>query len=166
LSTSIRASLRIILGFILLVVPGVVMMIRYALYAPVVLLEGLEGKASLKRALELMRRSRLTVIVVVCLQFLIPMILSAIITRYALVGIRDKSSFAPKVYTRLSVLINIFIVPLISIMTALLYLKMRQIGGEPLRDLLDKLESDDRPRSQWQQRMRERLSLNTRQSRH
>jgi serine/threonine protein kinase len=166
LTTSIRASLRIIIGFILLIVPGFVMMIRYALYAPVVLLEGLESKAALKRARELMRRSRFTVIVVVCLQFLIPMILSAIITRYAIGGIRNKSSFAPKVYTRLSVLINIFIVPLISIMTALLYLKMRQMGGEPLRETLDKLDSDDRPRSKWQQRMRERLSLNTRPSRH
>jgi serine/threonine protein kinase len=166
LYTSIRASLRIILGFILLLVPGFVMMIRYALYAPVVLLEGLESKAALKRARELMRRSRLTVIVVVFLQFIIPVIVSAIVTRYAIGGIKDKSSFAPKIYTRLSVLINVFVVPLISIMTALLYLKMRQIGGEPLKDMLDKLESGDRPRSQWQQRMRERLSLNTRPSRH
>jgi len=166
LSTSIRLSVRIIIGFILFIVPGFVMMMRYTLYAPVILLEGLEKKAALKRAHELMRRSRFTVIVVVCLQFAIPMILSAIATRYAIGGIRDKSSFAPKIYTRLSVLINIFVVPLISIMTALLYLKMRQMGGEPLRDLLDKLESDDRPRSQWQQRMRERLSLNTRPSRH
>jgi serine/threonine protein kinase len=166
LSTSIRLSVRIIIGFILFIVPGFVMMMRYTLYAPVILLEGLEKKAALKRAHELMRRSRFTVIVVVCLQFAIPMILSAIATRYAIGGIRDKSSFAPKIYTRLSVLINIFIVPLISIMTALLYLKMRQMGGEPLKDTLDKLESDDRPRSQWQQRMRERLSLNTRPSRH
>ena len=44
LKTSIRITLRIVIGFILLVIPGIVMTIRYALYAPVVLLEGLGKK--------------------------------------------------------------------------------------------------------------------------
>ncbi|HEX8775181.1 MAG TPA: serine/threonine-protein kinase [Pyrinomonadaceae bacterium] len=166
LSTSIRLSLRMLVGFIPLVVPGIVMIIRYALYAPVVLLEGLEKKEALKRARELMRRSRLTVIIVICLQVLIPAIIATIATHYAIGGIKDKNAMLPKLYTRLVALLNIFIIPLISIMSALLYLKMRQIGGEPLRDIADKLESDDRPRSKWQQRMRERLSLGTRTSRH
>ncbi|HEY6188572.1 MAG TPA: protein kinase [Pyrinomonadaceae bacterium] len=166
LSTSIRLSLRILIGFLLLVVPGVVMLIRYTLYAPVVLLEGLEKKAAMKRARELMRRSRLTVIIVVFLQLLIPAIVSGIVTHYAIGSIKDKNSMGPKIYARAISLLNIFIVPLISIISALLYLKMRQIGGEPLRDTLDKIESADRPRSKWQQRMRERLSLNTRASRH
>lgn len=166
MSTSIRLSLRILLGFILFVVPGVVMIIRYTLYAPVVLLEGLERKAALRRARELMRRSRVTVIIVVILQLLVPAIITSIVTHYAIGSIKDKNAMIPKIYTRLISLLNIFIVPLISIISALLYLKMRQIGGEPLRDTLDKLESDDRPRSKWQQRMRERLNLTSRTSRH
>jgi serine/threonine protein kinase len=166
LSTSFRLSLRIVIGFILLVVPGIVMMIRYTLYAPVVLLEGLEKKAALKRARALMRRSRLTVIIVVFLQLFIPIIISSIVTYFAIGMIKDKNSMAPKIYARLPTLLNVFIIPLISIMTALLYLKMRQIGGEPLRDILEYLETGDHARSKWQQRMRERLSLNTRTSRH
>jgi serine/threonine protein kinase len=166
LSTSIRVSLRIIIGFILFIVPGVVMMMRYTLYAPVVLLEGLEKKAALKRARELMRRARLTVIIVVFLQVIIPIILSSVVARYVIGSIRDNNAMAPKIYTRLSVLLNIFIVPLISMMSALLYLKMRQIGGEPLRETPGELDSDDRPTSKWQQRMRARLSLHTRTSRH
>jgi serine/threonine protein kinase len=170
LSTSIRVSVRILLGFtlgvVLLCIPGLVMMIRYTLYVPVVLIEGLEKKAALKRARELMRRSRLTVIIVVLLQLSLPFIVSAIVGRFAVASVRDKNSFAPKVYIRLGALLNIFIIPLISIMGALLYMKMRQIGGEPLNDILKYLETGDRPRSKWQQRMRERLSLNSRPSRH
>jgi serine/threonine protein kinase len=170
LSTSIRLSIRILLGFtlgaFLLFIPGLVIMIRYTLYVPVVLIEGLEKKAALHRARELMRRSIPTVTIVVLLQFIIPFIVSTIVGRFAFAGIRDKNAFAPKIYIRLAALFNIFVIPLISIIGALLYLKMRQIGGEPLKDILEHLEVGDRPRSQWQQRMRERLSLNTRASKH
>jgi serine/threonine protein kinase len=166
LRTSINVGLRIIIGFVLLVVPGIVMMIRYALYAPVVLIEGLEKKAALKRALALMRRSRITVIIVIFLHLLIPIIASSIFQHFVIDTIENKHAIAPKIYARLVALFNIFFIPLISIMTALLYLKMRQIGGEPLSDILKYLETDDHPRSKWQQRMRERHSLNPRVSRH
>ncbi|HEX9917911.1 MAG TPA: serine/threonine-protein kinase, partial [Pyrinomonadaceae bacterium] len=47
-----------LIGTALFSIPGLIMMIRYALYAPVVLMEGLEKRAALKRADELSRRSR------------------------------------------------------------------------------------------------------------
>ena len=166
LRTSINVGLRIIIGFVLLVVPGIIMMIRYALYAPVVLIEGLEKKAALKRARALMRRSRFTVIIVIFLHLLIPMIVSSVVKHFVIDPLEHKHTIAPKIYARLVALFNIFFIPLVSIMTALLYLKMRQIGGEPLSDILKYLETDDQPRSKWQQRMRERHSLNPRVSRH
>lgn len=61
LKTAISVTLRIIIGFILFVIPGIIMTIRYALYAPVVLMEGLEKKAARKRARELASRSWRTV---------------------------------------------------------------------------------------------------------
>jgi hypothetical protein len=63
-----------------------------------------------------------------------------------------------KSYQHLSGLLNIVIAPLISIVPALVYLKMRQLGGEPLSELLAQIENVDANRSQWQQRMRSRLS--------
>ena len=81
LNTSIRVTLRIIIGYVLLVIPGIVMTVRYSLYAPVVLLEGLEKKAAMRRARELAARSWRTVIIVSLLQFLIPMAVSALIGR-------------------------------------------------------------------------------------
>jgi hypothetical protein len=53
------------------------------------------------------------------------------------------------------------VLPLMSIVPALLYLKMRQFGGETLHDVMAKLEEEDGARSHWQQRMRKRLTMNT-----
>ena len=60
----------------MLIIPGMVIWIRYSLYAPVVLIEGLQGKAAMRRARELASRSWKTVIVVSLLQLAIPMTVS------------------------------------------------------------------------------------------
>jgi serine/threonine protein kinase len=166
LKTSLFTTLRILIGFVLLVIPGIVMSIRYALYAPVVLIEGLEGKAARRRARELASRSWRTVIIITVLQFLIPMIVSALVGRFSFDVNRSTTTthnvkIARSVYQQLSALFNIFIVPLMSIVPALLYLKMRQLGGEPLAEALAQIEEVDAQRSQWQQRMRTRLSLHS-----
>ena len=163
-STSIRVGWRILLGFILLFVPGIVMMVRYMLYAPVVIMEGLEKKAALKRARELVSRSKRDVVKVVLLQLLIPMIFSGIAATLASVGVTDTSAFATKMYTHFLSLLNVFIVPLTSIMVALLFIKLRHLGGEPLKDAAGQLEMNEMPRSRWQQRMRP--GLNSRASKH
>ena len=160
LNTSIRMTLRIMLGFILLVIPGIVMTIRYGLYAPVVLLEGLEKKAARLRARQLASRSWRTIIIVTLLQFVIPMMVSALLGRFSFSANKANQGLVfHKSYQHLSGLLNIVIAPLISIVPALVYLKMRQLGGEPLSELLTQIENVDANRSQWQQRMRSRLSV-------
>jgi serine/threonine protein kinase len=163
-ATSIRVGIRILIGFIFLIIPGIVMMVRYTLYAPIVLLEGLEKKAAMKRARELVSRARLTVVKVIFLQLIIPMIVTGLIAGFAGFNNKEKSHLAPKIYSHLLGLLNIFVVPLVSIMVALLYMKLRQVSGEQLVDTLERLEMDEVPRSRWQQRMR--ISLNTRASKH
>jgi serine/threonine protein kinase len=160
--TMLRVTLRIIIGYILLVIPGIVMQIRYALYAPVVLIEGLEKKAALKRARELASRSWRTVIIVSILQILIPMVVSLLVGRVK-IGIGadlPRNSATRQIYQQVLGLVNIFIVPFISIVPALLYLKMRQLGGEPISAALSQFEEVDESR-EWQRRMRTRLSLHT-----
>ncbi len=161
LRTALNVTLRIIIGFLLLLIPGFVMQIRYALYAPVVLVEGLEKKAALRRARELASRSWRTVIIVSILQFVIPLIISSF---FSAVTVRiQKATGNPmvKVSQQFSGLINIFILPLMSIVPALLYLKMRQFGGESLSDALTQIEDVRDVDSAWRQRMRTRLSLHT-----
>ncbi len=160
LKTALSVTLRIVIGFILLVIPGLIMTMRYALYAPVVLMEGLEKKAARRRARELAARSWRTVIIVSLLQFFIPMAVSFFIGRIRLItGGHVERSLSNQISQQLLSLVNILVVPLISIVPALLYLKMRQLGGETLADTVAEIEAGDAKRSLWQQRMRTRLSL-------
>jgi hypothetical protein len=163
ISTMIRVLIRLTIGYALLIVPGLIMSIRYALYAPVVLIEGLEKKAALKRSRELGSRSWRTVIIVSILQVMIPMIVNMLVGRIRFSTGSDlhPSNLSRQLWQQALGLTNIFIVPLISIVPALLYLKMRQLGGETLSAAMAQMEGDDHDRSKWQQRMRTRLTLHT-----
>jgi serine/threonine protein kinase len=165
LRTGIRVSLRILLGFILLVIPGIVMSARYLLWAPVVLLEGLEKKEALKRARALAARSWRTIIAAMLIQFLVPAVVGAIIGAVTgATGTHGKVSLQVKITSQLSALVNVFILPLLSIVPALLYLKMRQFGGETLNDVMAQIEEVEGARSNWRQRMRTPLPVNTPQN--
>jgi hypothetical protein len=161
LKTMIRVTLWVFLGFILLIIPGLVIVVRYCLYAPVVLIEGLTGKAAMKRARQLASRSWKTVVVVSVLQLLIPMVVSFFVGRIRLGVDLEKATLAHRVYQQFLGLVNIFVVPLMSIVPALLYLKMRQLGGESLSAALGQLDEGSENQSAWQKRMRTRLSLHT-----
>jgi hypothetical protein len=167
LKTSLLLTLRLILGFCAFVIPGLIIYVRYLLFAPVVLIEGLETKAARRRARELASRSWRTIIIVSLLQFVIPMTVSILLGRIS-VGVGRTNgppthgiTISREIYQQVSGLFNIFIVPLMSIVPALLYLKMRQLGGEPIAYALAEIEEADPQRSEWQQRMRTRLSLHT-----
>jgi len=165
LKTTLLMTLRLTIGFILMIIPGLVIYVRYLLYAPVVLIEGLEGKAARLRARELASRSWRTIVIVSLLQFVIPVTVSLLVGHLSL-GVTQSGGQAThnvtltrNVYRQLSGLFNVFVVPFMSIVPALLYLKMRQLGGETLTDALAEIEEVDAQRSEWQQRMRTRLSL-------
>lgn len=161
LKTLLMVTWRVMLGFVLLIIPGLVMMIRYSLYAPVVLIEGLEKKAAMRRARELASRSWRTIIIVMILQLLIPSIINGVLGAFVGSLSSNSESLARRVVGQLINLNQIFVLPLMSIVPALLYIKMRQLGGEQLKVALEQLDEGDIERSQWQQRMRTRLSLAT-----
>jgi hypothetical protein len=165
LKTSLGVTLRIIIGTVLLVIPGIVLQLRYAFYAPVVLVEGLEKKAARQRSYQLASRSWRTMIIVWALQFLIPISVSLLLGQIRIgakpPGAPTQGFHVQEIYKQLASLINIVVVPLVSIVSALLYLKMRQLGGETLSSALSQIEEVDSRLSNWQQRMRTRLSVNT-----
>jgi len=157
--TGLRVFFKILLGWILLIIPGFVMTIRYMLWAPVVLLEGLQGKPALQRARQLGSRSWLTLIIVCIIQFLTPSLVNLLMVR--LLGIHQEVKISPhvRVTAQLTSLTTIFIMPLMSIVPALLYLKMRQLGGETLSSVMDQINQVEGTHSHWQQRMRSRLTV-------
>jgi serine/threonine protein kinase len=159
--TGLLLALRIMLGWFACIVPGVVMTIRYYLWAPVVLMEGLTGKAARLRARSLGSRSWRTIILVILIQFMVPILVSSITG--AIIGFKASEKAQAKVsfkfFTQAVELINVFVLPLMSIVPALVYLKMRQLGGETLTEVMAQLEDVDGANSRWQQRMRTRLTV-------
>lgn len=158
--TLLRVTLRMFLGYLLFIVPGIVVWIRYSLYGPVVLIEGLSGKDAMQRARALAARSWRTMIIVSVVQILIPIVVSALLS-VLLFSKGARGHWTNEIFQQVFKLANIFIMPLISIVPALLYVKMRQLSGEPLTAALAQIEESEGVRSAWQQRMRTRLSLHT-----
>jgi hypothetical protein len=101
------------------------------------------------------------VIVVSLLQFTIPMTVSFFVGLMAGRAQAHKNSITAQIYRQVLDLANIFVIPLISIVPALLYVKMRQLGGEALTTVWAQIEEGEGKQSAWQQRMRTRLSLHT-----
>jgi hypothetical protein len=161
LKTMVRVTLRIMIGFLLLIIPGLIVIIRYSLYAPVVLIEGLEKKAAMRRARELASRSWRTMIIVVILQILIPSTINGVLGALVGLSFKNRDSLSRQIIQQVLNLNQIFVLPLMSIVPALLYIKMRQLGGEPMSAALAQIEASQDEHSKWQQRIRTRLSLHT-----
>ncbi|MFL6213743.1 MAG: protein kinase domain-containing protein [Blastocatellia bacterium] len=160
--TMFRVGIITFLLLALLVIPGAIYFIKAALTAPVVVMENLKGRAAVRRSKQLVKRARPTVIAIVAIHFLLPLVISGLLS--SAFGFRHEP---PKEGTMtvtirlgelLSTTINIFITPLMATLTALLYLKVRQLGGERFNQILDQFEDDEAPKTRWQQRMRERLN--------
>jgi serine/threonine protein kinase len=143
-------------GTVLLVVPGCVALVAYALYAPVAVMEGGGVRAILRRARRLARRSWSTVLAITVLGFALPVVVWTTSVDLS-VSLKMDASFHPTSYgfslsssgnTVLYQLFNILVTPLVAIMAALLYMKTRQAGGEPAPEVLPSVAAPEgsRPR--------------------
>jgi hypothetical protein len=161
---SLLVMTMILLGTALFVVPGVLAAICYSLYVPIIIMEGLGVRATLKRARSLSRRALTTVLTITVLQFALPLLVwhRAVTTS---ITFKLDDNYRPKELgfgfsmsgrSALYQLLNIFITPLTAIMISLLYLKTRKAGGESLKDASEQFETLEIRRSKWQARMRSR----------
>ncbi|MEO6393711.1 MAG: hypothetical protein ABIP75_17805, partial [Pyrinomonadaceae bacterium] len=151
------------------------MMLGFALTVPVVMMENISGLdalrlAALRRSFQLTRRSKRTVVATFSLQFLVPIVVAGFTGGFLALVIKVlKIQNGPDLLNLVFPLVwlpaQILLGSIASVITALLYLKTRQAGGEPIRTLLRDMEDSDRPHAQWQRRMRERLSTNARSTR-
>jgi len=155
LKTSVLVALRITLGFILLVVPGFLLLVRYSLWAPVVLMEGLEGRDALLRARVLRDRSRSMIAVAMVFQLFLPFGVDRVLGR--VFGVNDDAEWSVEmeIGSQLISLTGVLVLPLLAIVPALLYLKMRQLGGETSTEVMALIESGE-PGRQWERKMRSR----------
>lgn len=152
--TSALALVRVLVGFVLLIVPGFVVWIRKSMWAPVVLMEGLGPKAALRRSRELAARSWFPVSMTVAFQLALPWLFEG-----AKAANRVWPGYQPgpveRALVELPALSSVFLLPLLSTVPALLYLELRRLGGETMEQILEPL-GDDLGRASWERRIRSR----------
>jgi hypothetical protein len=155
-------------GLLLGVIPGVWVLINYSLVGSVLMMENVSGRAALRRANSLSRRSRPTVALIVFLQFVLPLLVSATVGFIVASAIKAfnpgglKANLFGIAFQVLSMPINVTLGAFSSILTALLYLKMRHAGGETLTDAVEQFDAGELPTTKWQLRMREKTRVTTR----
>ena len=76
--TGMLTAVLNIVGYVLCIVPGLIVSVLWALVAPVIMMEHLRGRAALRRSKELVRRAILTTTAAVFIMFIVPAILSGI----------------------------------------------------------------------------------------
>lgn len=159
LKTSLLATFRILVGFVLLVVPGLKRTVHYSLWAPVVLMEGMEMKAALERSRTLGARSWWSVIIAVLFQFLLPRLVERLLRLGIGIGIEGgkSSDVGLTIATQFLSLSSVVVLPLLAIVPALLYLKLRQLGGETPSEVMAQLEPGAR-RVRWERTPRPRAT--------
>jgi serine/threonine protein kinase len=166
LLTTLMVGFFSVVGLALLVIPGAIFFINSSLAAPVVMMENLKGLAAIRRSKALVKRARGTVIAIILIQYVMPalassLIMSALGNSQIVIRVGRGTDFTSRAGAMIGTLLNIFFIPLLSTLTALLYLKVRQVGGETLKEALSEFEVEETPRARWQQRMRERVHIST-----
>ena len=155
LKTAVLSLVHVLFGFVLLVIPGLVIWARESFWAPVVLMEGLDGREAFRRSRQLASRCRWAVGLTVVLQVLVPAIVQGVLGMNPAVA-QGEAWSARQAWVELSSLVGIITTPLMSLVVAQLYLKARQLGGETLGEMMSRADGDT-GLAEWERRMRVRL---------
>ena len=155
LKTAVLSLVHVVFGFVLLVIPGLVIWARESFWAPVVLMEGLDGREAFRRSRQLASRCRWAVGLTVVLQVLVPAIVQGVLGMNPAEA-QGEAWSARQAWVELSSLVGIITTPLMSLVVAQLYLKARQLGGETLGEMMSRADGDT-GLAEWERRMRVRL---------
>jgi hypothetical protein len=155
LKTAVLSLVHVVFGFVLLVIPGLVIWARESFWAPVVLMEGLDGREAFRRSRQLASRCRWAVGLTVVLQLLVPAIVQGMLGMLPTEA-QGEAHSAHQAWVKLSSLVGIITTPLMSLVVAQLYLKARQLGGETLGEMMSRADGDT-GLAEWERRMRVHL---------
>ena len=162
--TGFQATLRIALGFLLLFLPGIVMLSRYSFWPAVVLMEGSTSKPALARSRTLAARSWPGVVITASIATLFTVAFPAA-ARHLMAGAMGvpapaDSGLRSTIASELAGLTSILLDPVLSIVPALLYIKLRQLGGETPTEMMAHIE-EETGTSRWETRLRWRSRTGT-----
>jgi hypothetical protein len=142
----ITATIRVVFGFFLLIIPGILWMLSYSLIVPVILIEGAKAMPSLRRSRELIKGYRGKAFSIVLVVNLLQLVLIGGVNLIAGVFFSAETDSGSILSSALNNLLSIFLTPLGIIATILLYYDMRiRKEGFDLEILSRALATDAQP---------------------
>jgi hypothetical protein len=124
----ILATLIIVIGFILIIVPGLIALTFLAVVAPAVVIDRAGVTGALRRSRELVSGQAWHVFGVIVVLFLITALISGILS--AIGGSVSDDSFAG--YAAADLIVRVLLGPLSAIAATIIYVELRGVKGEPL----------------------------------
>lgn len=121
----ITATIRVLGGFILLIIPGILWMLSYSLIVPAILVEGQKAMPGLRRSRELVKGYRGKVFLVMIVINLLQAVLAGGVGVISSLLLTGEASGMAVLNSALGNLLSIFLTPLGIIAAILLYYDMR-----------------------------------------
>jgi hypothetical protein len=124
----VLATIITIIGFILIIVPGLIALTFLAVVAPAVVIDRAGVTGALRRSRELVSGQAWRVFGVIVVLFLLTAVIGGILQ--ALGGSLSDDSFAG--YAAADLIVRVLLGPLSAIAATVIYVELRRIKGEPL----------------------------------
>jgi hypothetical protein len=121
----INATIRVMFGFLLLIVPGILWMLSYSLIVPVILIEGQKAIPSLRRSRDLIKGYRGKTFCILLVVNLLQLVLAGGVGVIAGMLFSSQGGSGAILSSALNNLLSIFLTPLGIIAAILLYYDMR-----------------------------------------
>lgn len=121
----LAVAVRVLIGFLLLIIPGILWSLSYAIVTPVVLVEGRKAGPSLRRSWELVKGNRKKVFAVMVVMGVLQWLLSFGANGLSELFFSSASMRGSLMQTALVSALSIFLTPLIIVADILLYYDFR-----------------------------------------
>jgi hypothetical protein len=128
-AVGLLAGIAILIGFLLLIVPGLILLTIWAVIVPAIVIDRTGVFGAFGRSRQLVRDNGWRVFGVIVVLFLLQLVVGGILSAIA-AGISD--SFAG--YAVAELIVRVFIAPLAAIAATVMYVELRRIKGEALAE--------------------------------
>lgn len=130
IGAGLLATLIIIIGFILIIVPGLIALTFLAVVAPAVVIDRVGVTDALRRSRELVSGNAWRVFGVIVVLFLLTAIVSGIVN--AIGGSASDDSFVG--FAVADLIVRVLLTPLSAIAATVMYVELRRVKGEPIAE--------------------------------
>jgi hypothetical protein len=130
IGAGILASIAIAIGFVLVIVPGLILLTIWAVIVPAIVIERVGVFDSFGRSRELVRGSGWQVFGVIVVLWLLQFVVSAVVNSIA--GGATDDSFVG--YTIADLVVRVVVAPLNALAATVMYVELRRTKGQPLAE--------------------------------